>query len=77
MAAMIAVLGLPLLQYLQRTQISHAYFDENGKWRGVTEIPDLSMEDFEKNLSGEDKAIFLDLIRKMLHWVPEERQTAR
>ena len=32
--------------------------------------------DSEEQLSGENKALFLDFMRKMLHRVPEKRQTA-
>lgn len=74
---MIAVLGLPPLEYLQRTQTSWKYFDSSGNWKGAVEIPEISLEDSEEQLSGENKALFLDFLRKMLHWVPEKRQTAK
>lgn len=39
-------------------------------------IPEISFEASEENLEGENKALFLEFVRKMLRWVPEERQTA-
>lgn len=35
------------------------------------------MEVSEIQLEGENKALFLDFMRKMLQWVPEKRQTAK
>lgn len=77
MAEMVAVLRLPPLDYLQRTETSWEYFDTSGNWRGAVDIPDTSLEDSEEQLSGENKALVLDFMRKMLQWVPEKRQTAK
>ena len=77
MAEMVAVLGMPPLDYLQRTKTSWEYFDNSGKWKGAVEIPEISLEDSEEQLDGENKALFLDFMRKMLQWAPEKRQTAR
>ncbi len=74
---MVAVLGLPPLDYLQRTETSWEYFDNTGNWKGAIEIPSDSLEDSEEQLRGENKALFLDFMRKMLQWVPEKRQTAK
>ena len=48
-----------------------------GNWRGAAEIPRTSLEDEEKQLEGEEKALFLDFARKMLRWKPEERSSAK
>lgn len=77
MAEMVAVLGLPPLDYLQRTETSWEYFDTAGNWKGVVEIPHISLEDSEEQLGGEKKALFLDFMRKMLQWVLEKRQIAK
>ena len=77
MAELVAVLGPPPLDYLQHTETSQEYFDNTGNWKGAVEIPDISLETSEKQLSGEKKAFFLDFMRKILQWVPEKRQTAR
>ena len=36
----------------------------------------MTLEESEENLEGKNKALFLGFMRKMLHWVPEERQSA-
>ena len=77
MAELVAVLGLPQLDYLQSTETSWEYFDSTGNWKGAVEIPDISLEDSEEQLGGENKALFLDFMRKMLQWLPEKRQTAK
>jgi hypothetical protein len=48
-----------------------------GKWKGLVEIPSLSLEESEENLDGESKELFLQFMRSMLRWLPEERKTAR
>ena len=77
MAEMVAMLGPPQLDYLQRTETSWKYFDHSGNWTGAVEIPNISLEDSEEQLRGDNKSLFLDFMRKMLQWVPEERQTAK
>ena len=77
MAEMVAVLGPPSVDYLQRTKTSWEYFENTGNWKGAVEIPEISLEDSEEELSGENKALFLDFLRKMLQWVPEKRHTAK
>ena len=72
------MLGQPPKSYLHRTETSGKYFDSfTGKWKGSIEIPDISLEKSEEQLTGEDKILFLDFMRKMLQWVPEKRQTAK
>jgi hypothetical protein len=47
-----------------------------GRWIGDVKIPSNSLEEIEENLAGEEKALFLRFMRKMLQWVPEERMSA-
>ncbi|PCH38829.1 kinase-like protein [Wolfiporia cocos MD-104 SS10] len=78
LAHMIALLGLPPKDLLERSQTDRPWqwFDRDGNWKGAADIPNTSLEDAEKNLAGEDKALFLHLVRKMLKWKPEERANA-
>ena len=46
------------------------------KWTGKYDIPPLSLETSEQNLFGENKQRFLDFVRSMLRWLPEERKSA-
>lgn len=49
----------------------------SGKWRGAAEVPKGNLEQAEKMLEGEEKKLFLDFVRKMLKWKPEERNSAK
>ena len=40
-------------------------------------IPHIGLEQLERRLEGADKDGLLQLIRKMLCWVPERRPTAK
>lgn len=40
-------------------------------------IQKTKLEDMEQRLEGEDKEKFLDLMKAMLQWRPEDRKTAR
>ncbi|KAL6307087.1 CMGC/SRPK protein kinase [Sparassis latifolia] len=79
LAHMIALLGLPPKDFFERSQTDRPWqwFNRDGNWKGAADIPNTSLEDAEKNLAGEDKALFLHFIRKMLKWKPEERANAR
>lgn len=48
-----------------------------GRWKGAIEVPQCSLEDSEEYLEGENKKMFMQFVRKMLRWDPEERQSAR
>lgn len=52
--------------------LAGAWFANNG-----AAVPLRSLEGLEKRLSGSEKECFLDFLRSMLKWVPEERKTAR
>ncbi|KAI9842414.1 MAG: hypothetical protein M1837_007159 [Sclerophora amabilis] len=77
LAEMIALLGPPPRDFLQRSAIAAEYFDEHGNWKGAADIPAISLEASERNLEGKNKVLFLQFMRKMLRWVPEERESAK
>lgn len=54
--------------------LTHAF--PKGNWKEGVDIPRISLEESEKNLEGTNKVLFLEFMRKMLKWVPEERLTA-
>jgi hypothetical protein len=37
----------------------------------------MSLGDSEENFEGEEKMKFLEFMRKMLRWIPEERKSAK
>ncbi|KAL4919573.1 kinase-like domain-containing protein, partial [Aspergillus aurantiobrunneus] len=65
LAKMMAILGPPSAKLLH----SH--------WKGNARIPDGSLEDSEWYLEGDEKALFMQFMRKMLQWDPDDRLTAR
>ncbi|KAJ8131233.1 hypothetical protein O1611_g2390 [Lasiodiplodia mahajangana] len=75
---MVAYLGLPPLEYIQRSEITRKVFNEQGRWEGAggTVIPQLSLEESVSALNGETKEQFLNFIRLMLKWLPEKRKQA-
>lgn len=77
LAEMLAVLGPPALQFLSRCKESRKYWDETGNWKGLVDVPRISLEDSEEYLEGANKKMFMDFIRKMLQWDPNERLSAR
>ncbi|OGM43841.1 putative serine/threonine protein kinase [Aspergillus bombycis] len=77
LAEMIAVLGPPPKDILQKTDYGTKFFDINGNWKGAAEIPPISLEKLEGNLQGLHQDLFLCFIRKMLQWRPEDRASAK
>ncbi|KAF2004736.1 non-specific serine/threonine protein kinase [Amniculicola lignicola CBS 123094] len=77
-AEMVAYLGLPYPEYIQRSEITKKVFDEQGRWKGAggTVVPQLSLEESISALDGETKEQFLNFIRSMLKWSPEKRKQA-
>lgn len=51
--------------------------DRPGRWKGSVPIPQKSLESSEARLQGQEKALFLTFIRKMLQWKPEDRSGIR
>lgn len=42
-----------------------------------TQIQKTSLEKEEENLVREDKSLFLEFLRKMVQWLPEDRKSAK
>ncbi|KAL3485704.1 kinase-like domain-containing protein [Aspergillus germanicus] len=74
-AEMIALLGPARTEFLKRSEISLKFWDENGNWRSLAEIPTLTLEERESRLEGDTKTLFLEFLRKTLQWRPEDRPT--
>lgn len=65
-ARMIALLGPPPKDILERGSWSNYFFDESGKFKVDVEIATTSLEDEIKSLEGEEKTSFLKFLRRML-----------
>ncbi|CZT11199.1 related to protein kinase [Rhynchosporium graminicola] len=76
LASIVGLLGPPPLEFLQRSEYSSVYFDDQGKWKCLNPVPSVSWEESERNLESVNKKDFLDFVRKMVRWTPESRATA-
>ncbi|KAH6715832.1 kinase-like domain-containing protein [Leptodontidium sp. MPI-SDFR-AT-0119] len=78
LAEVIGLLGTPPLDLIQKGVRSSEFFDDDGKW--IAEIPTAeatSLEMSETRLEGENREMFLQMMRGMLTWRPEDRKTAK
>lgn len=46
-------------------------------WKGSIPIPEQSLKMRELQFAGEDKKLFLNLLRRIFRWLPEERPTVK
>ncbi|OAL63479.1 hypothetical protein A7C99_5875 [Trichophyton rubrum] len=78
-AEMISLRGPAPLEFLKRSKESPKYWDENGHWKlsNIYPIPEQSLESREIQLKGDEKKQFLEFMRKMLKWMPEDRADAQ
>ncbi|KFY69139.1 hypothetical protein V496_00518 [Pseudogymnoascus sp. VKM F-4515 (FW-2607)] len=77
LAEMVAYMGPPPIDFLHHSEESWSYFDKQGNLLDPPDMPaSLSLESSEENLEGRRKELFLQFMRKMLQWVPEDRQSA-
>ncbi|KAG5304310.1 protein kinase [Histoplasma capsulatum G186AR] len=76
LAEMIAIMGPPPKEFLNRSDACRIFWDENGEWRNFAPIPDVTLESLAVGIEGDDKEGFLNFLRKILRWLPEERPTA-
>ncbi|QSS51926.1 protein kinase [Histoplasma capsulatum var. duboisii H88] len=76
LAEMIAIMGPPPTEFLNRSDACRIFWDENGAWRNFAPIPDVTLESLAVDIEGDDKEGFLNFLRKILRWLPEERPTA-
>ncbi|OBT64272.1 hypothetical protein VE03_06818 [Pseudogymnoascus sp. 23342-1-I1] len=78
LAEVVGMLGLPPRDLIKRGLRSHEFFAEDGTWRADVEIPqNASLERSGEFLEGKNKDMFLDFMRGMLQWRPEDRKTAK
>jgi serine/threonine-protein kinase SRPK3 len=79
LGVMIALMGPPPKELLERGSTSATYFNDDGEFRK----PELTKHDItwdqniRHNLKGEERDLFIDFAKKMITWLPEDRWTAR
>ncbi|OJD24298.1 CMGC/SRPK protein kinase [Blastomyces percursus] len=79
LAFMVALIGPPPSEFVRRSETTKQCFDSSGGWIAHEDaaIPLVSLESLESRLSGQEKESFIQFMRSMLKWLPEERRTAR
>ncbi|QMW38800.1 hypothetical protein G4B11_002036 [Aspergillus flavus] len=75
-AELVALLGPPPQEFLQKRELSSVFWDEPGKWKNLVPVPDRTLEKLAVNIQGEDVEGFLRWLRLVLQWNPEDRPTA-
>ncbi|KAK0748074.1 CMGC protein kinase [Apiosordaria backusii] len=79
LAEVVGMLGPPPLDLLQRGKRSKEFFDEKGNWIvDEIEIPKgTSIGASDERFEGKEKEQFVDFMKCMLQWRPEDRMTAK
>ncbi|CAG8325404.1 unnamed protein product [Penicillium nalgiovense] len=77
LAEITRLLGPPSPSFLARGNLTKDYFTEEGDLCAGELVGDhIPLEQRETSLEGEEKGMFLRLVRKMLQWEPEKRSSA-
>ncbi|RAK96128.1 kinase-like protein [Aspergillus ibericus CBS 121593] len=77
LAEMIAILGLPPIEFTKRSKVGSVFWHDNGKWKDLAPVPHMTLEKRAINIQGHDQGGFLRFMRRALKWTPEDRPTAR
>ncbi|KAK3706203.1 hypothetical protein LTR37_012904 [Vermiconidia calcicola] len=77
LADIISLLGPPPHDLLERGRRVKEFFDEKGQFIADVPVPKNSLEQSDENLEGDNKKAFLEFMRCMLQWRPEDRKTAK
>ncbi|KAE8140333.1 kinase-like protein [Aspergillus pseudotamarii] len=77
LAEMQAILGPTPLDFVQRGEKHTLFWDENGDWKSDISVPTYNLETLEEKLEGDDQGRFLQFMRRMLCWSPDDRATAK
>ncbi|GLA04136.1 hypothetical protein AnigIFM60653_004177 [Aspergillus niger] len=75
-AEMIALMGPPPASFRERCRLAYVFWDEQGNWKDLATIPEISLESLGADIPGENKEGFFRWLRKALQWNAEDRPTA-
>lgn len=75
-AELVALLGPPPPEFLEKRHLSWVFWDESGHWKNLVPLPDRTLEKLVADVQGEDVEGFLRWLRLALQWNPEDRPTA-
>lgn len=76
---MIRLLGPPPPNFLVRGNLTKKFFSEDGTFCAGISVQEHTPLEVRENssLEGEEREKFLRLVRKMLQWEPEKRNSAK
>ncbi|TLS31416.1 hypothetical protein PpBr36_02491 [Pyricularia pennisetigena] len=79
LAAMVSLMGPPPLSFYQKSEKAHLYWDDNCEWVGPVDLfpRTYTLESMlPRPMQGEPGALFLDFMRQILRWEPDDRLDA-
>ncbi|RDH36245.1 CMGC protein kinase [Aspergillus welwitschiae] len=76
LAEMVAIMGPPPTEFIKRSKIGSVFWDEDGEWKELAPVPNMTLEERAANIQGPDKEESLKLMRRALTWDPEDRPAA-
>ncbi|PYH50065.1 CMGC/CLK protein kinase [Aspergillus saccharolyticus JOP 1030-1] len=76
LAELVSLMGPPPRAFIQRSSKCARYFDEQGNWKGSLPIPHQSLDSRIQHFHGAEKRLFLNFLRRIFRWLPEERPSA-
>ena len=62
-AELVALLGPPPREFLEKRDLSSVFWDESGQWKNLIPIPDRNLEKLAVGIQGEDVEGFLRWLR--------------
>ncbi|GLB17633.1 hypothetical protein AtubIFM61612_007513 [Aspergillus tubingensis] len=76
LAEMIAIMGPPPADFIKRSKVGSVFWDEEGKWKDLAPVSNMTLEERAADIQGPDKEAFLKLMRRALTWDPKDRPAA-
>ncbi|GAB1196237.1 hypothetical protein APSETT444_005505 [Aspergillus pseudonomiae] len=59
LAEMVALLGLPPAEFGKRSRVGHVFFDNDGRWKDLAPVPNITLDRLAADIQGDDKDGFL------------------
>ncbi|GLA40016.1 hypothetical protein AnigIFM63309_007621 [Aspergillus niger] len=76
LAEMVAIMGPPPTEFIKRSKIGSVFWDEDGEWKELAPVPNMTLEERAASIQGPDKEESLKLMRRAFTWDPEDRPAA-
>ncbi|PYH61891.1 uncharacterized protein BO96DRAFT_417438 [Aspergillus niger CBS 101883] len=66
LAEMVAIMGPPPTEFIKRSKVGSIFWDEDGKWKELAPVPNMTLEERAANIQGPNKEEFLKFVRRAL-----------